>query len=97
MIINREEKSMGRYPFVLFLVSLDLTYGQNISSKVLNHFERFPRQTIAECSETFLNFRTLLEKKLANLALFRQVLAYSTNFFSSGLQRMNRQTNCRLV
>jgi hypothetical protein len=44
MTITREGRPMGTYPFRLFLVSSDSTYGQNLSSKALTHFGRFPRQ-----------------------------------------------------
>jgi hypothetical protein len=44
VIITRKGRPMGTYAFRLFLVSSDPTYGQNISSKALNHFGRFPRE-----------------------------------------------------
>ena len=43
MVINRKEEPMASYPFGHFLVSLSLTYRQDISPKALNHFEAFPR------------------------------------------------------
>ncbi len=39
MTVTREERPMGPYPFRLFLVLSDPAYGQNISSRALNHFE----------------------------------------------------------
>ncbi len=51
MTITREGRHMGPCHFGLFLVSLDSTYRQNISSKGGNHFGRFPRKFIyqSEC------------------------------------------------
>ncbi len=70
MVINREGNPMGRSPFGLFLVSLDLTYGQNISSKVLNHFERFPRKSHKE---------TALGTKKGSELQFRSQVGYVQN------------------
>jgi hypothetical protein len=38
---------MDPYPNMPFLFSLDPIYGQSISSKILNHLERFPLQCIS--------------------------------------------------
>ncbi len=44
MTVTQEERPMGPHPFGLFLVLSDPTYGQNISSKAVNHFGYLPRQ-----------------------------------------------------
>jgi hypothetical protein len=42
MLITRDRMIKGRYPFGIFHKSLRSTYSQKISSKLFNHFGRFP-------------------------------------------------------
>jgi hypothetical protein len=50
-VIALEGKPISAYPFRLFLLSLGLTYEQNITSKAISKLVTLPRKAKVKCSK----------------------------------------------